>query len=102
MGNRTPCRIGFIRGRDEDAGQPYLMGILVRPGAENDEDWRCECGDLNRHHEAFCYRCGAGQPEPTPTVTGMVVWPDGRFMTPQPAATPELAMELAEAVGWQA
>jgi hypothetical protein len=26
-------------------------------------DWRCECGDLNRDHEAFCYRCGAGQPE---------------------------------------
>lgn len=26
-------------------------------------DWRCECGDLNREHEAFCYRCGAGQPE---------------------------------------
>jgi hypothetical protein len=26
-------------------------------------DWRCECGDLNRYHEAFCYRCGAGQPE---------------------------------------
>jgi hypothetical protein len=25
-------------------------------------DWRCECGDLNRHHEAFCYRCGAGSP----------------------------------------
>lgn len=27
-----------------------------------DDDWRCECGDLNRGHEAFCYRCGAGQP----------------------------------------
>ncbi len=26
-------------------------------------DWRCECGDLNREHEAFCYRCGAGSPE---------------------------------------
>lgn len=26
-------------------------------------DWRCECGDLNRYHEVFCYRCGAGQPE---------------------------------------
>jgi hypothetical protein len=25
--------------------------------------WRCECGDLNRAHEAFCYRCGAVQPE---------------------------------------
>lgn len=23
--------------------------------------WRCECGDLNRGMEAFCYRCGAGQ-----------------------------------------
>lgn len=33
----------------------YLLGWV--------EDWRCECGDLNRHHEAFCYRCGAGQPE---------------------------------------
>jgi hypothetical protein len=28
-------------------------------------DWRCECGDLNRAHESFCYRCGAGQPEST-------------------------------------
>jgi hypothetical protein len=27
------------------------------------DDWRCECGDLNREHEAFCYRCGAGAPE---------------------------------------
>lgn len=26
-------------------------------------DWRCECGDLNRVSEAFCYRCGSGQPE---------------------------------------
>jgi hypothetical protein len=26
-------------------------------------DWRCECGDLNRRQEAFCYRCGAGPPE---------------------------------------
>jgi len=24
--------------------------------------WRCECGDLNGFAEAFCYRCGAGQP----------------------------------------
>jgi hypothetical protein len=30
------------------------------------DDWRCECGDLNRIHEAFCYRCGAGQPEEEP------------------------------------
>jgi hypothetical protein len=30
---------------------------------EDGTDWRCECGDLNRHHEAFCYRCGAGRPE---------------------------------------
>lgn len=28
-----------------------------------DDNWRCECGDLNQRHEAFCYRCGAGQPE---------------------------------------
>lgn len=28
-----------------------------------DPPWRCECGDLNMAHEAFCYRCGAGQPE---------------------------------------
>jgi protein gp37 len=28
------------------------------------QNWRCECGDLNRYHETFCYRCGAGQPEP--------------------------------------
>lgn len=27
------------------------------------DDWRCECGDLNRHHEAGCYRCGAGRPD---------------------------------------
>ena len=25
--------------------------------------WRCECGDLNGLHEAFCYRCGACSPE---------------------------------------
>jgi hypothetical protein len=29
-----------------------------------DGDWRCECGDLNRDHEAFCYRCGAGRLDP--------------------------------------
>ncbi len=28
-----------------------------------DRGWRCECGDLCERHEAFCYRCGAGQPE---------------------------------------
>lgn len=33
----------------------YALG-LIKP-------WRCECGDLNRHHEAFCYRCCAGSPE---------------------------------------
>lgn len=27
------------------------------------EDWRCECGDLNRAHEWCCYRCGAGAPD---------------------------------------
>lgn len=27
------------------------------------KDWRCECGDLNRWHEVFCYRCGAGPQE---------------------------------------
>ena len=25
-------------------------------------DWRCLCGDLNREHEACCYRCGGGDP----------------------------------------
>lgn len=28
----------------------------------DDPGWRCECGDLNMAHEAFCYRCGAGPP----------------------------------------
>ncbi len=27
------------------------------------KDWRCGCGCLNRAHEAFCFRCGGGQPE---------------------------------------
>jgi hypothetical protein len=31
--------------------------------ADLSPDWRCECGDLNRDHEAFCYRCGAGASE---------------------------------------
>ena len=31
--------------------------------AEDILDWRCECGDLNSRGEAFCHRCGAGQPE---------------------------------------
>lgn len=27
-------------------------------------DWRCrDCDCLNRDHEAFCFRCGAGRPE---------------------------------------
>lgn len=28
------------------------------------EDWRCECGEMNRVHEAFCVGCGAGKPVP--------------------------------------
>lgn len=34
------------------------------PPEDYDEDWRCECGDLNRAraYETFCYRCGAGRP----------------------------------------
>ena len=32
-----------------------------------DGDWRCLCGDLNREHEACCFRCGGGNPaEPMP------------------------------------
>lgn len=41
-----------------DPFKPRSRGIGATPS-----DWRCECGDLNRNHEAFCYRCGAGQPE---------------------------------------
>lgn len=42
---------------------------LLRNVADGLGDWRCECGDLNRGHETFCYRCGAGQPEnPAPLV----------------------------------
>lgn len=26
----------------------------------SEDSWRCECGDINGAHEAFCYRCGAG------------------------------------------
>lgn len=30
-------------------------------------DWRCDdCRCLNGAYEAFCYRCGAGQPEDVP------------------------------------
>lgn len=48
------------------------------------EDWRCECGDVNRAHEAGCYRCGAGRPDVErdpaswPVVTAYVLLPIGR------------------------
>lgn len=48
----TPEMVEQFARREED--------LFIR-GTE--PDWRCECGDLNRGHEAFCYRCGAGQPE---------------------------------------
>lgn len=46
---------------------PYI-DCEHKPGAEpfygtEVSDWRCECGDLNRDHEAFCFRCGAGKPD---------------------------------------
>lgn len=38
---------------------------------EHTDGWRCECGDLNGEHEAFCYRCGACGPEvPSQVATG--------------------------------
>lgn len=32
---------------------------LAAADREAPDDWRCECGDLNRGAEAFCFRCGA-------------------------------------------
>jgi hypothetical protein len=40
-----------------------LVAETLLAAVPSEGDWRCECGDLNRDHEAFCYRCGAGQPE---------------------------------------
>lgn len=40
-------------GLKDDIG--YALGLIKR--------WRCECGDINGAHEAFCYRCGAGGPD---------------------------------------
>lgn len=44
------------------SGGPYIV-TLRKP-----EDWRCECGDLNRWHEAGCYRCGAGRLDDAPEI----------------------------------
>jgi hypothetical protein len=73
-------RVRDARGDDEVAA-PMMIAAWVREQAEDkdygtacewrnvadaiereakDRGWRCECGDLNRDHEAFCYRCGAG------------------------------------------
>lgn len=55
-----------------DCGQGFPLEHLICIGCGEDvtecdcephQDWRCECGDLNRWHESFCYRCGAGRPE---------------------------------------
>lgn len=40
-----------------------LVAETLDEAAGNANHWRCECGDLNGLHEAFCYRCGACQPE---------------------------------------
>lgn len=54
------------RGREATGAEYALARALIAringPDKE-DEDWRCECGDLNRLHEWSCYRCGAGRPE---------------------------------------
>lgn len=37
----------------------YTLGLIER--------WTCgDCGCVNGHHEAFCYRCGAGPDEEEP------------------------------------
>jgi hypothetical protein len=41
--------------RTDPCGECEGTGIAPEPTS-----WRCECGDLNGEHEAFCYRCGAG------------------------------------------
>lgn len=64
VGGESKGRVG--RRLVDDADQPRADRIgWVRwlRDACLVQDWRCECGDLNRYHEAFCYRCGAGQPE---------------------------------------
>ena len=40
-----------------------LVAEALEDAAANANHWRCECGDANGLHEAFCYRCGGGGPE---------------------------------------
>lgn len=41
-----------------------LAGEACAPdGTHKEDDWRCECGDLNRWHEWCCFRCGAAKPD---------------------------------------
>lgn len=40
-----------------------LVAETLDEAAANANHWTCECGDQNGLHEAFCYRCGACQPD---------------------------------------
>jgi protein gp37 len=64
VGGESGGRIG--RRLVDEAGVPIphkLQWVRDLRDACTTQDWRCECGDVNRAHEAFCYRCGAGGPE---------------------------------------
>ena len=44
---------------------PVPVGVCYEC-EEAERDWRCQdCRCLNRYHEAFCYRYGAGHPTRT-------------------------------------
>jgi hypothetical protein len=64
--------------------RPGLAADELPSRAELAEDgaWRCgDCGCVNADHEAFCYRCGAGQPDEN--VCGRcgreLLWNEGPF-----------------------
>lgn len=54
------------RSRYDESCQSWNCTLFAAQDSGGDTetaDWRCECGDLNRWHELFCYRCGAGPPD---------------------------------------
>jgi len=63
-GGESGGRIGRRLVDEAGVPVPHKLGwIRDLRDACTTRDWCCECGDLNRYHEVFCYRCGAGHPE---------------------------------------
>lgn len=60
---RAAAIVGALELSDEEEESEGERHDREVAEAEEMVDWRCECGDLNRGHEAFCFRCGAGKPE---------------------------------------